>query len=290
MWFYVALGAAFLSGFSTIISKHTLKRISPLVFFWAVLIVSIPVIWISAWKEGIPSFSYAFFIGIAGSVVFYSISKILFYKSIKDSELSRVHPLSSLGSIFTLVFSAIILRDNPSVIGLIGVSITILGTYVLNISSMSEGLLEPFSILFRNKLSFLMLASVIAGSVVIVFDKLAVNHTFPQNTSFVLLVEDLVIVFGLIPWIFKKRKIVLPEIKGSWGSILLLGILGAVDNIFAFIAIGKGNPGLVTTILRTQVFFVLLFSFLFLGDRPKTETVVGTIIMIAGLVVLKLGS
>ena len=63
-----------------------------------------------------------------------------------------------------------------------------------------------------------------------------------------------------------------------------------MSNILAFIALQNGNPGLVASVFRTQVFFVLLFSFIFFKDKPKTETIIGSIIMIAGLVVIKLWS
>jgi len=135
-----------------------------------------------------------------------------------------------------------------------------------------------------------MLYSVLIGSISPVFDKLAIIHTSPQNEIFALLMEDLVIVFGLLPWMLLKNKTVAIEIKFNWKWILTFGLLQAVSNTLAFISLAGANPGLVTSVFRTQIFFVLLFSYLFFGDRPKTETIVGSIIMIGGLVVLKLAT
>ncbi|OGI81831.1 hypothetical protein A3E95_00730 [Candidatus Nomurabacteria bacterium RIFCSPHIGHO2_12_FULL_44_22b] len=290
MWFYAALGMALISGLCAIISKRAMRTISPLTFFWGVLTVSAPIVWIFAWSKGVPDFSKLFFVGVIGSVVFYSISKILFYRTIRDAELSHVHPLVALGPVFTLGSSFLILSEVPSLIGFIGIGITLVGTYVLNISSIREGLWEPFKILFRNNLSLLMLYSVLIGSISPVFDKLAIIHTSPQNEIFALLMEDLVIVFGLLPWMLLKNKTVAIEIKFNWKWILTFGLLQAVSNTLAFISLAGANPGLVTSVFRTQIFFVLLFSYLFFGDRPKTETIVGSIIMIGGLVVLKLAT
>jgi uncharacterized membrane protein len=290
MWFYAAVSTAFISGIATILSKHTLKKIDPIIFYWIVLVVSTPFILILVWKDGIPSIDQLFTVGILGSVIFYTISKIIFFQTIKNAELSNIYPLVSIGPIFTLIFSMIILSEQPSAMELLGGGITLLGTYVLNISSMREGIFEPFKILFRNKLALLMLISVFIGSIVMVFDKLAINHTFPQNTSFALLIENLVIVFGFLPWIMLRKKNVFSEILDSKKLILALGVLGAAGNVLAFWALGGGDPGIVSSIFRTQVFFVLLFSYLFLKDRPKLETIIGSIIMILGLIVLKLAS
>lgn len=290
MWFYAALSDAFLSGLSVVIGKHTLKTVSPLVFYWSVLVISTPIIFLFAWKDGIPALTLTFVIGIVGSVVFYTISKLWFFKVIKDAHLSEVHPLVALGPIFTLLFAIPVLSEKPSGLALFGTLVSLFGVYVLNVSSLREGLLEPFKILFRNKLALLMLASVAVGGVVSVFDKLAINSTFPRNSTFTLLIEDLVIIFGLLPYLISKRKTVWQEIAINKKLILLLGILGAASNILAFFALSGGQAGLVTAIFRTQIFFVLFFSFIFFKDRLKLETVIGVIIMIVGLAIMKLGA
>lgn len=290
MWFYAALGTAFISGIYTVTSKHALKNIDPVIFFWVVLAVSTPIVWLFTIKDGIPSLSYIFALGIAGSIIPWTISKIIFWRTVKESSLSHVYPLISIGPVFTLLFSIIILSEKLSWWGFVGSGITLLGTYVLNVSSIREGLLEPFKILFRNKLALWMLASVLIGSIVSVFDKIAINNTFPHNALFTLLIEDLAIIICLLPLVIAKRKEAVPQIKNNIKIIVGLGILGAASNILGMTAIGAGNPGLVASVFRTQVFFVLLFSFLFFGDRPKTETIIGSIIMILGLVVLKLFS
>src|SRR3989344_9494764 len=128
MWFYAALLGALISGIITIFSKHTLKTISPIVFFWAVLLVSSPFILLFAWKDGIPSLGPGFIIGIAGSVILYSIARIVFYHVIKDAHLSQVYPLVTLGPIFTLVFAFVILSEKPTVYALFGSLITLAGT------------------------------------------------------------------------------------------------------------------------------------------------------------------
>lgn len=42
-------------------------------------------------------------------------------------------------------------------------------------------------------------------------------------------------------------------------------------------------------VLKTQVLFVLLFSYLTFKDKPRLETLIGSAIMIAGVVLIKIG-
>lgn len=290
MWFYSALLTSFISGIYVIVSKHTLKKMDPVIFFWITITASTPLIVIFAWKNGIPVFDNIFILGVLGSVFFYTISKIIFWKTIKDSSLSDVYPLMSIGPVFTLIFSMIILSEKLTLLAFLGCMVTLFGTYILNVSSAKEGLLQPFKILFQNKLALLMIFSVIIGSVVTILDKTAIIHTYPQNLFFPIIIENMLIFFGLLPWIIYKRKTAIKEINENKKIILLLGIIFSISVVLSFYSLSLGNPGIVSSVFRTQIFFVFLFSFIFFKDKPRLETIIGSIVMILGLILTKLFS
>lgn len=290
MWFYAAIGMACVSGIFTILAKHTLKTISPIILFWVVTLVSIPFVFLTTQKNELPGIDSYFIYAVIGAIIFYIFAKIIFNTVIKEADLSDVHPLLAIGPIFTLLFSLIIFSDKLSLLQIVGTIVTILGTYTLNISTAHKGYLEPFKILFKNKLALWMLVSVFLGSIVPIFDKLAINHTYPQDPIFTLLVENIFIVIALMPWIASKRNTAFAEIKAHKVLILLLGILGATSNMLAMYALTGSNPGVITSLMRTQIFFVLFFSYIFFGDKPKNETILGTVIMILGVIITKLGS
>lgn len=291
MWFYVAILAALVSGISVILSKHTLKKVDPVILYWALITISTPFVAIYAFKNGVPHLSLYFFIGIICSDFLYTFSRILHFKIIRDVPISQVYPLVALAPIFTLILAFLPpLSERPSPLSLLGVLISLIGIYILNVSSANQGLLKPFKVLLKNRSALLMLVSVAILGSVSVFDKIGINGTYPQNAIFVLLCEDILIVFGMLPYIFLKYKNVASQLFTNKWPLLGLGVLGAIGNGLSFISIGEGNVGIVSVIFRTQIFFALLFSFIFFKDRPKLETVLGTIVMIAGLVLIKLWS
>jgi len=290
MWFYIALATSVISAISVIFSKKILKGVSPSVLTWCTLVLATPIIAVFAIKEGIPNLNALFIAGVVGSVIFYTASEIIQFRAMKIADLSAIYPLVSLGPIFTLIVAFLPpLNEKPGFIAIIGVLITLLGVYVLNVNNAKEGLLKPIKLLFENKASALMILSVVINSVVIAFDKLAINNTIPKNITFVLLVENILVIVGLLPILYLRNKYFTRQIFDNKKLFIILGLLNAVSTILAFSAVGSGSVGLVSTILKTQLLFVLLFSFIFFKDKPRLETIIGSIIMILGVVLIKIG-
>lgn len=291
MWFYVALSASLVSAIATIYNKKILDGISSSVLFWCTLVLSTPFIAFFAIKEGIPSFNLLFVLGIIGSVLFYTTHKLTQFRAMKLSDLSEIYPLVSLGPIFTLFIAfSPPLNERPSSLAIIGLIITLFGVYFLNATKAKENLLKPIKLLFTNKASALMMISVLVDSVVIIFDKIAINNITPKNTTFVVLVENILIILGFLPVLYLRNRNFTKEIFSHKKIFIVLALLNVIGTILAFSAVGGGNVAIVATIFRAQIVFVLLLSYLFLKDKPRSEIILGTLIMIVGVVLIKIGS
>ena len=290
MWFFFALAAAVIAAISIIISKELLKGVTASVLTWGQIVLSTPIIAIFVLKEGLPQMGVAFFGAAFASVIFYTLSKIISLKAIRMSDLSLVYPLLSLGPVFTfLIVLFPPLSEKPTIISTIGVFITLAGTYILNVTLAREGIFTPLKVLLKNKAPFLMIASVVLGSVVIIFDKLAINGTNPKSPIFTLFFENLLIA-GIAPVLYLRDRNFLLQLTANLKLFLLLGFLIAISSMFAFWAVSEGPVGLTATVLRTQALYVLFFSYFFLKDKPKWETLIGSVIMILGILLIKVGS
>lgn len=291
MWFYAAILASVFSALGVITSKKLIKNVSAMVLTWSTLFFATPIIFILAIHETIPKLNYLFFIGVAGSVFFYTSSKVIALKAMKLGDLSLVFPLISLGPIFTLIVAMFPpLSERPGPTAIIGVLITLLGTYLLNVEAKKEGLLKPFRRLFENKASLMMIVAVIIESMVMIFDKMALNNTSPKSTTFTLLMENILVIFGLLPILFSRNRKFFSQIFENLRLLIFLGLINAIGTVVGFSAVGWGNVALVATIMRTQVLLVLFLSFLFFKDRPRFATLVGSAVMILGIVLIKIGS
>ncbi len=290
MWFYIALATSLVSSITVIFNKKILQGVNPSVLTWCTLLFATPIIAIFAIRDGIPAINILFAVGVAGSVFFYTIASILRFRTMKMAELSAIYPLVSLGPIFTLLLASFpLLNERPSVFSIVGALITLLGAYVLNVSKSREGLLKPIKLLFENKASGMMIFSVLGESITIVFDKLAINNTSPKNPIFTLLIENIFVIISLLPILYLKNKNLTQQIFANKKFFIIIGFLNACSTILAFSTIGGGSIGIASAIFKLQLLFVLLFSFIFFKDRPKLETIIGSIIMILGVVLIKIG-
>ncbi|MFA7244189.1 MAG: EamA family transporter [Patescibacteria group bacterium] len=290
MWFYIALSAAFVSGILVVLNKRILNKVDPVILFWTMIVISTTLMSYFALKDGIPNLSVLFIVGVLCSTIFYTLSRITQFRAIKDAPISQIYPIIILSPIVTMTLAFLPpLSERPSLISLAGSMVSLVGIYTINVSTAKEGLLEPFKILVKNKYAFLMLISVIALGFVSVFDKIAILGTFPKNVIFTLFIENMVIIIGLLPYLFARRSAVISQISMNIWVLLALGVLFAMGNILGFVSIGGGNVGIVTALFRSQVFFALLFSFIFFKDKPKLETIIGSLILIFGVVLVKIG-
>lgn len=291
MWFYLALVSSLVSALAVIVSKRLLDRVSPTLLTWATLLFATPVILVFTIREEVPSLNFLFFLGVTGSIGFYTLAKIIGFKAIKIANLSSIYPLTSLSPIFTLLIALFPpLAERPAPFALVGMIITIFGCYLLNLTAIEKGILAPFRVLIKKRASLLMLLAILIESGVIFFDKVALTNTFPQSSNFTLLVENTLIIIGLLPFLSFQNRGFLKPVLQNYQPFLLLGLLNAAATMLGFAAVGSGDVGIVKTILQFQILFVLLFSFLFFQDRPKTATVVGSLVMILGVVFIKIGS
>ncbi len=87
-------------------------------------------------------------------------------------------------------------------------------------------------------------------------------------------------IFSCLPVLF------LPRPKGMrWRDLLIVGFSSFLGQyIFLFVAMAKGMPaGLSSVTLQLQVFVTILFSVVFLGERPQLQQYLGAALALAGL-------
>ncbi len=97
MWFYVALLTSLVGAVEVIITKKLVKGVGASVLTWATLVLATPIIFLFALKDGIPQLNHLFFVGVVGSVLFYTASQVIGYRAMRMADLSAIYPLLHWG-------------------------------------------------------------------------------------------------------------------------------------------------------------------------------------------------
>lgn len=290
MWFWLALVSAILAAGTIILNKHVLKNVSPTVLTWATFTLAAPLLFIPIFIRGIPSVNINFFYAALGSSITYVISKTIVNEVLKNNLVSKMLPLASLTNIFTYILGVIFLSESIRIIPLLGLVLVIFGIYVLNVEQAKEHFLQPFKYLFTTKASALFMLAMLLGSATVIFDKIGSVNLSSSDPTYFILWTHIFMVALMTGYLFKdKNKTFTLELKNNFFVLFLCSLLFIAVSYFVLLAYQTGPVALVITINRLQIFFILMFGYIFLKDKPAKHIWVSVFIMLVGTLMIKLG-
>ncbi|KKP58102.1 MAG: Integral membrane protein DUF6 [Candidatus Gottesmanbacteria bacterium GW2011_GWA1_34_13] len=289
MWFWWGIISAIFASVSTIYIKHSLKRISPVLITWAIIVFPIPVLIALCLPNPINSLNLLFWVGVCSSALFFTFAKLWSTQAVQVGLLSKLMPLSCFGTFFLYIWGLIFLGEQITIINFLGMTCIISGAYFLNIESVHEGFWQPITLLFKNKNTMLYLLAMLIGSFVSIFDKTALNNVSPSNPNFTYLMENIVTVIPFTLYLMKKESQIFSKIKTHFWTLLAVGLIYAFSVITLFYAFMSGPVVLSVVLRQTQIATVMLLSFFIFADKPPKHTWLATLIMLAGVVLVKVG-
>jgi len=289
MWFWYALLSALVSAISVILNKKALNKINASLVSWALFAFSIPFLIYPAFKDGWPKLNSIFWIAITASVVMFAYAKTLALKSLKGSLMSEVVPLAFFAVLFQYIFALIFFSEVLKIIPILGLVLIIIGGYLLKVEEAKEDILKPFKLLFTNKNAFMYLVAMAIMPLTSVFDKTGLINIKPINQSFLLLWENVLTTVLIGFYMTKKDKQWITDLKNNFWSLCLNGIVYTALALLYLYGITTGALALVSGVKKLEVFFVLIFAWFLFGDKPKRGIWLGSLIMLLGVILIKIG-
>ena len=137
MWVALALGAALLTSFNPILYKRILQDAEPIIVVWGVHLLALPLLGLFTLvlTSQFPRIDGLFVLSVSGAAGLNVVAHLASTKALKLADVSLVTPLLTFSPVFTLLISAILLGETPSVRGMLGVGLVLVGAYWLNLSS-----------------------------------------------------------------------------------------------------------------------------------------------------------
>ncbi len=285
VWFIFALLTAFFQSLKDVFSKKSLKNIDEYVVSWSLrffaLLFLIPFLFFIE----IPSLGNKFWIAllIVGSLN--TITTILYMKAIKYSDLSVTVPMVTFTPLFLLLTSPLIIGEFPSLFGLIGILLIVLGSYVLNIKRTHEGYFGPFRALLKEKGPKLMLIVAFIWSITSNFDKIGVQNS---STIFWVIAIEIFMTLAILPIMLYKSQRSVKQILTSYKVLIPIGLFSALMLIAHTTAISLTLVAYVISIKRTSAIMSVLFGYLIFKEKDVKERLLGSVIMVIGVLFIAL--
>jgi len=284
-WLILGILTAFFEAVKDVFGKQNLKKSDEYVVAWSFSFFS--VIFLIPWvlSTGIPPLNSQFWLAllIGGSIN--AVTALLYMKAIKLSDLSLTLPLVALTPLFMLVTSPLIVGEYPKFFDYMGILLIVAGSYLLNIKEKSKGYLAPFKALLDEPGPKLMLIVAFLWSIASNCDKIGVTNSYPIFWAFSLFGTMSVL---LLPVLLHKTPNPGQQILKQLPMLAAMGFINAIGLIFQMQALTLTLVVRVTAIKRTSVLMGVLFGHFIFKEKDIQERLLGTGIMILGVLFLSL--
>jgi drug/metabolite transporter (DMT)-like permease len=280
IWFLFAFLTAIFESIKDVFSKKGLSVINEYIIAWSLwffaLPILIPILCFIGFQPVNNVFWHSLFVGGVLNV----IATVLYMKAIKYSDLSITVPLVAFTPLFLLITSPLIVGEFPSLFGLIGVILIVIGSYFLKFNRRHNGYLEPFKSLINEKGPRFMLIVAFIWSISSNVDKIGVLNSNPVQwitamSVFVSLMLTPFMLFGMkkdMGKFFVDLRVLLP-----------IGFVYSFTILCQMTAISLTLVAYTISIKRTRAIFTVLWGYLIFKERDIKNRLLGSMIMVLGV-------
>ncbi len=213
---------------------------------------------------------------------------ILFTTALQSGDVTRVAPVMALTPLFLFATGLIINGEQPPLLGIIGVSAIVVGTYWLYFEKAASSswwhhttFWQPLAAILKNREAKLMLLVAVLAAVTNSFQKVAITHsnpTFYAGFSFLLLA-------GLLTPIVlhESATALLPFLRQNWKTVALIGLLQGSGVLAEFSAKATSFVVYVIALKRTSIVFSVWLAALFFNE-PWKERLGPSALIVAGVI------
>lgn len=208
------------------------------------------------------------------------------YYALKHLPITIASPIKATQPILTLVGALVVFGERLNLYQWIGVAIAIVSFFMLSQSSKREGI--NFA---HNRWVWLMVCSIVMGTVSGLYDKWIMTHIDRMNTQVWYNYYQLLImcVILLTIW-FPKRRQTTP-FHWSWAIPLISVFLTAADFFYYFaLADGASMIAIVSLVRRSSVAVSFTLGALYFKERNLRAKAIDLLLVLLGMLFIFLGS
>ncbi len=285
IWIPLSILTGLFHALSSALMKKTSEKTNAYMVSFCYMFFSLPFIAIIALNTNlVPTNSVFWYATIISSILIVS-ALILYVKALKTVQFSCAMPLLSLTPLFLIFTSALMLKEFPSYLGILGILLIIFGTYMLALRQGGH-ILDPFKIILKSKGSKLLLIAALIYAINANFNKIAIQETNPITFIVFLQIINSFILFSLL--IFKS-KLNFSEIKPNLKYFIPMGLFLTLGFMAQMTALTMAIVPYVISLKRSSAFFGVIIGFFIFKEKNIKEKLLGTIIMIIGVILITIG-
>ncbi|MDP4007812.1 MAG: EamA family transporter [Candidatus Peregrinibacteria bacterium] len=296
----LVLTSAVFHAFKSLFNKTSYNKYAFTLLYWiGGVILTVPAIFVYFWLNDVSEIEILRNVGpLTWGILGASILMHIFYfftqsKIYIKGDLSLVYPLSRLAPLFVLIWSVLVLHEEITILGLLGIILTIFGTWVImHRDTMTlKGFFEPFR-QCRSLTIMLAFGTSILSAIFSVTDKTLTQAFTPEGITgadlllvgpalfSVMLTVDVIIVWPIIIYMYRD------SIKYEWinnrKNIILASIFDFPGYFMTLMAFLLAPLAYIVSLRQFSVIIGVLFGHFLLKEKFSKFRIIGSIIIFAG--------
>ena len=276
------------AGFFDSIFYAVLKKLNGIDIYTKIVLLNIttvPFLVLGFIFFGMPRATPMFYAVIFINIIIFFVAQMLMIKSLEVSNLSVSIPMLSFTPVFLLLTSYLMLNEFPTLAGLLGVLLVVLGSYILNLHESKQGYLEPVKSIFRNKGIFYMVIVAFLYSLCANLGKIGVNLSNPAYYMFMFYLIYSILLFIVF---FKNIKSNITALRKNLNYFALAGFSTAASEILIGIAYKYSIVPYIISLKRTSILFAVLIGIFLFKEKNIKQAILGSAIMFVGVLIITL--
>ena len=233
----------------------------------------------------LPGLDWLFVFGVLGSAGLNTAAHLASTRALKLADASLVTPLLIFSPVCTLLISALFLGEIPSARGMVVVGLVLVGAYWLNCNA-GTSWLAPFKSLALTPGIGLVLLAGLLWAITPLFEKTAIQHTYPESPRFAAFVATMLLTLILTPLVIARGKFAITKLSLHRRDLFLAALIAGVAPVLGYTAFSLGPVGYVTTIFRLSSLMTVTCSFLFLNERGIGQRLPASLLMVIGAILI----
>ena len=282
MWILFASLNPVSEGIRSVFIKKASREFDPIQISWANNFL--PVLFFTPLLFFIKlKFNTLFFVGLIGSSSINVVANILYMRSISKGDISSVMPMQSFAPIFLLLSGPVILGEFPNLIGLIGIILGVVGSYLLNLDLSKTGILAPFKSLLKDKGTRYMLIVAFLWSISANFDKIAIQNS---STWQYMACTNILIFSSISLLVGTTEKFKIRKRGGNKKYLFIISAFTVGSYIFHMTALSLTLAAYVIAMKRMSAIISVFLGSVFLNEPNVRQRLLGAAVMFTGVLLI----
>lgn len=286
MWVGLALLSAFFQVLRNMSMKHLGRSLDDSVNVWGRFTFLLPFVGGFVLWQGIPPLLPGFWLYVVLFGVAQTAATLSLAKALRLSDISIVTALWKVSLLFLIVFAFLSLGEMPSALGLVGILVSLVGVYILNIQKSRLSVWAPLRELFIDRgLRYTLLAAAFYAPAVVLMKQVIVR----SDAYFANLMAYLAASLIILPLALRSARH-FGQIPRHWPSFVGMGLFACLASVCHSLAYQMTLTSYVEAAKQAEVLFALGIGYVVFQERTRVLAILpGSLVILLGMVLLHLG-